>query len=544
MDGRMFEAKSRVDQLNQEIAEYFYPERANFTGDIGAGDEFASHLTDFYPSLVRRELADQIGSMVRPSDREWFKASVGNKNIMRDTKARAYLEFMTETTRAVLYSKESGFRRAAKEAENDWAAFGMGWVQVSYSQDRSNLLFKCHHPKNCAGEEGPDGRVNHIHRKCDMTARSMLHLFKDEGKLPQDVQQALKDKDTTKTFKVRHILIPLDKYEPHRKFPAWAKWADIYIAHDGAILQELPSATFDYVTPRWQTVSGNFYPFSPATIVALPQARLLQRMMETLIEAAEKRVNPPMVAVEDALTSPISLISGHVTYLDSEYDERLGAALRPIDLGKDVGLGQDMIQDSRAMLSEAFFLNKLAPLSNRDKEVTAFEASQLVQEYIRTALPLFEPIEDEWTGQILDLATQKIMRAGGFGPVDANGVPTDMPDNLLGQNIEFEFNNALKEARDRQVINGFNESAQLVAAASQLDPAVGVEVNTRDMFRDAFGSVPGGRTDWLNSNEQAQQQREAAQAQMQQQAEMQQVAEGAGVARQVGEAAQALGGAQ
>ncbi|RVG88677.1 portal protein [Sinorhizobium meliloti] len=537
IDSRMFGAKESVDSLHQEIAEFFYPERANFTQEIVYGEEFASHLTDFYPVLVRRELGDQLGSMVRPADRQWFKAAASNEDIARDRSAAEFLEFMTSVNRSILYSRDSGFRRAAKEADNDFATFGMSWRQVTYNKKRDNLLFRCHHPKNCAGAEGPDGQVWHVHRKCDMTAHVMAHWF-GEDKLPQAAKDALAKKDTKSTFKLRHVFIPLEIYEPYRKFPKGAQWADIYVTDEGKILQELPAFTFDYIVPRWQTVSGLFYAFSPATIIALPQARMLQRMMMTIIEAGEKQVDPPLIATDEAVTSPIDLSAGGITYIDSEYDERLGAALRPIDLGKNVALGVDLVNDARRLLADAFFINKLAPMASAQREMTAYQTAQIVSEYIRHALPLFEPIEDEDAGRTLDLVTEKVMRAGGYGPVDRNGIPVDMPDILLGQNITYEFNNSLKEARDRQTINAFQESGQLIAMAAQMDPSTVAEVDIRTAFRDAFGSVPGSRADWLVDQEQAQMGRQQMEQAMAQQQQLRQASEVATVAGQAGAAAQ------
>lgn len=530
IDSRLFKAKESIDSLHQEIAEFFYCERANFTTEIVYGEEFASHLTDFYPTLVRRELGDQIGSMVRPGDREWFKASTSNKDVSRDDSAREFMEFMTATNRAILYSRDSGFRRAAKEGEHDFATFGMNWTQVSYSKKRDNLLFRTHHPKNCAGQEGPDGQVNHVHRKCDMTAQALAYWF-GEDKLPQRAKEAMKNKNVIDKFKTRHIVIPLDVYEPYRKFPQGAKWADIYITDEGKLLQETPAFTFDYIVPRWQTVSGHFYAFSPATIIALPQARMIQRMMMTLIEAGEKQVDPPLIATEDAVTSPVDITAGGITYIDAEYDERLGQALRPIDLGKNVNLSENLIADSRKMLAEAFYINKLTLPQERAK--TAYETAQLVQEYIRNALPLFEPIEDEWTGRMLDLVTEKVMRAGGYGPVDGAGVPVDMPRILLGQNITYEFNNSLKQARDRQVIDGFMESGQLIATAASLDPHVSAEVDMRTAFRDAFGSVPGAKADWLVDAKEAQ----AARQQMAEAAAAQKTVQDLGQGAQIADVA-------
>lgn len=536
IDSRLFEQKESMDSLWQEIAEFFYVERSDFTQEIVYGEEFASHLTDFYPTLVRRELGDQIGAMTRPSDREWFKATTSNKDVARSRSAADWLEFKTRVDRAILYSPDSQFRRAAKEADHDWATFGMSWKQVSYNKARDNLIFRCHHPKLMAGCEGPDGRVEHVHRKCDMTARTMAYWF-GEDKLPQAAKNALNQKDHKAKFKVRHIFIPLDKYDPYKKFPKGAKWADIYVTEEGKVLQELPSFTFDYVVPRWQTVSGHFYAFSPATIIALPQARMIQRMMMTLIEAGEKRVDPPLVATEDAVTSPIDISSGGITYLDSEYDERLGNALRPLDLGKDVGLGENLIADARSLLADAFFINKLQPMASAQREKTAYETAQLVQEYIRNALPLFEPIEDEDSLRTLDLVTEKVMRAGGYGPVDRNGVPVDMPEELLGQNITFEFQSSLKEARDQQLIEGFAQSSQLIATAAQIDPGTVQEVDVRQAFRDAFSAVPGAQSDWLKDEKQAMMDRQAMQQAMQQQQGLEQAGQVASVAEQGGKAA-------
>lgn len=539
MDTRMFSAKGSIDSLHQEIADYFFPERANFTQTISLSEEFASHLSDFTPVLVRRSLADQIQSMVRPQDRQWFEKSVDNLDVERDLASQQFLQFMTQTTRSVIYDRASGFRRMAKEHEGDFSGFGNAASLVAYNADRSGFVMRNHHLKNMAWSEDQNGNVDHAHRKADMKARSMAAQFGEE-KLPTRVKTALQNKDEKSEFKVRHIFVPLSKYDPYRKFPKWAKWADIYVTEDGKILQENPSETFDYVISRWQTISDHAYAFSPATIVALPQARMLQRMMWTLIEAGEKQVDPPLIATEDAINSAIDLQSGGITYIDAEYDERLGNALRPIDLGKNVGLGNALVSDTRAMLEEAFYLNKLNPLSMRDKEMTAFEAGQLVSEYIRTALPLFDPIESEWTDNLLEVCTAKIMRAGGYGPTDRNGVPEQLPDGLLGKSIKNQFNTTLKEARDRQTLDAYVESSNLLAAAAQVDQSAIAEVDTRTMFRDAFGVVPGAKADWLVSAGEAQRGREQMQQQAAEKAELAQVSEVAGVATDVGNAADAL----
>jgi hypothetical protein len=100
-------------------------------------------------------------------------------------------------------------------------------------------------------------------------------------------------------------------------------------AHD-TVLEAVPIWGRHYIIPRWQTVSGSQFAYSPATVAALPDGRLLQAMTLTLLEAGEKITNPPMVATQEAVRSDINIFPGGVTWVDIEYDEKLGEALRPL----------------------------------------------------------------------------------------------------------------------------------------------------------------------------------------------------------------------
>jgi hypothetical protein len=60
------------------------------------------------------------------------------------------------------------------------------------------------------------------------------------------------------------------------------------VDHDCELIHAMPVWTGFYRIPRWQTVSGSQYSYSPATVAALPDARLIQAMTFTLLEAGEK----------------------------------------------------------------------------------------------------------------------------------------------------------------------------------------------------------------------------------------------------------------
>ena len=72
----LFAKKAPLNTLHQEIADQFYPERADFTTKRSLGTDFAANLMTSYPVLCRRDLGDQFSSMLRPTAKEW--AHVGD----------------------------------------------------------------------------------------------------------------------------------------------------------------------------------------------------------------------------------------------------------------------------------------------------------------------------------------------------------------------------------------------------------------------------------------------------------------------------------
>ena len=56
----LFSTKAALDSRNQELADHFYPERADFTVTRDIGEDWADHLMTGYPSMVRRDLGNSL----------------------------------------------------------------------------------------------------------------------------------------------------------------------------------------------------------------------------------------------------------------------------------------------------------------------------------------------------------------------------------------------------------------------------------------------------------------------------------------------------
>ncbi len=523
--------------LWQETASNFYPERADFTAKRVLGEDFAANLMTGYPAMCRRDLANQFAAMLRPRGKQWFGLMLGDEDLDEDTSVKAWLEDKAKVMHKAMYDMPARFTRATTEGDHDFAAFGQCVITVEPNNNRDGLLYRCWHLRDVAWAENAECEIDKIHRRWKLSARGIKFLFpKTAG---SKIEQALK-KEPDREFECRHIIVPSNEYDLDKKiskerFP----FVSIYIDKDNdTILEEVPLPEHPYVIPRWQTVSGSQYAHSPATVIALPDARLLQQITLTLLEAGEKAVNPPLIAQDGVITrDDVQVFAGGLTYVDRDYDERLGDAIKALEIGAKGGLafGENIVDRYQALIKEAFYLNKIT-LPEPGKDMTAYETRQRVEEYVRSALPLFEPMEMEYNGALCEKTFNVLLRHGAFGPVDG------MPEVLSGQDIKFKFESPLQVAADRDKVVAFQEVSQLLAIASQIDQQAPVELDIRKAFRDA---VLGAQApaDWVVPDKQALQTRAGIAKQQQMEKMAQTVAAGAHVANQVGQAAQSLQGA-
>lgn len=523
----LFGKRGTLLSLWQDIAENFYVERADFTTRRSVGDEFAAGLMTGYPLIVRRELSNAFSAMLRPRDREWFRITTDRPDTL-DNAGRAWLERATEIQRRAMYDRQSQFVRATKEGDADFATFGQAVISREIDWKRNTLLYRSWHLRDVAWCEDYSGQVDEVHRKWKPNLRTLAQTF--PGKLHQKHVERLA-KEPYENVEIRHLVLPTDQYDgivPKARTPYVSVYLDVENEH---IIQSTPSHSRVYTIPRWQTVSGSQYAYSPATVVGLPDARLIQAMTLTLLEAGETAVRPPMIATRDAIRGDIALYAGGVTWADAEYDERLGEVLRPLTQDKrGVPFGMEMSADVREMLVQAFFLNKLS-LPPAEGEMTAFETAQRVQEYIRNALPLFEPMEVEYNGGLCEDTFEALMRVGAFGPLD------EIPESIRGAEVRFQFESPLHRALEREKSARFEEARALLLQAVEIDPDAVATLDVRKALREAMAGV-GVPASWTRDEEVVEQMAAQAEAQRQLMATAQLAEQGGKAAKEISAAEQ------
>ena len=491
--GQLFGKRSSLMSLWQHLAEQFYVERADFTTVRNIGAEMAEGLTTSYPLIVRRDLGNAFAAMLRPTEKDWFKIGT-NRPDREDTEAKQWLEWVGKLQKRAMYDRVAQFTRATKEGDHDFATFGQCCISTELTADKAALLYRCWHLRDVAWAEDHTGKVTTIHRRWKPTALELRTLF------PKTIHKETLEKLKTDPYheaNVQHIVMPAEQYadlpgaKPMRT-PFVSLYIDIDHHHE---LECTGSWTKIYTIPRWQTVSGSQYAYSPAATAALPDARLLQAVSLTLLEAGEKATNPPMIAVQEAIRGDVSVYAGGITWVSQEYDERLGEVLRALTQDKSgLAFGLDTQQDLRGQLADAWFLSKLNLPPTGGPDMTAYEVGQRVQEYIRNTLPLFEPMESDYNGSLCEDTFELILR-------NSPEVAQSVPESIQGADIMFSFESPLHDAIEKVKIGMFLEAQQILATAIQLDPAAANIVDGPKATRDVLGvTIPAA---WMRSQEDA-----------------------------------------
>lgn len=502
---------------------------------------------DSTAEFYRREAANMIEALMRPSDRDWFRLSAGEEDIDADIDAARTLSALTKRFRTALYDRRSMFITATKEIDADFMTLGNGVIMPEFVTPadgrRPHLFMRTFHLKNVVWLDNAYGQPNHVHVRMKMTARKMIEKFGDKN-CAKEVKEAF-GKEPNKEFEVRFICMPCAEYdsvtmkkksgsnESAMKIMARKKHPYVGIYVDVAhckVLKEGYWHQFPFVIPRWLRHNSSQYAWSQATAVMLPDARQMQVLARVITEASEKAIDPPLVGTEEAVHH-VDLRAGKLSWIDNEYDERLGAALRPLEITYDIQAGLAMRRDLQEKLAKAFYIDKMN-LPDTTQAKTAYEISLRHEEFVRGALPLLAPIQSDYHAPLLETSFSVLMNEGWFDDIE-------IPEILAGMDAQWSFETPIRAAAERLRSQQFQESLNLTLAASQAKQVPGSPIHIDLALQDSIRGVQVPPT-WLKNQAELAQEAEIAAAKQQQEAAMAEMAQGAVIADKVGQASQSL----
>ena len=486
MAASAFTAKMPLDTFWQEVAELHFTEHADFTIRRN-DDQFASGVYDSTPQLYRRDFGNYLGSVLRPKGREWFHGRDRDAEADDQQNIRAHYERTDRRMRSLIYDNRSQFISAQALADHQYVTFGNCVTSGEPRSDRSGMLYRTWHLRDCAWAEDVDGEVDTVYRRFKMKVSHLCAKEKAGWEVPQKIRDKLKKEPEAKV-QCLHVSMPIHSYYAGDRPKSKQKdWISVYICEDTKdILFEEELSEFRYAVSRWFRLSNSPYAISPCAVISTPDARTMQSMTYSIMQAGEMAVEPPLIGQSEVVLGPVNLFPGGITWADKNYDERTGDALKPINLGKVPELGVSLHGAIRNQLADTWYLNKLF-LSVGGGEMTAQEVERRWQEFQRATQPIIEPAEPERNGRVLDLTYDVAMNMGWLGSDE------DRPRELDGREFDWSYDNPVEDARREAITLTFEKALTLTQAAAQANPKVAARFDVAKAHEDVMTAIaPAG----------------------------------------------------
>ena len=499
----MADARGVFDAHWREIAERILPRSDVFRIKRVAGEKHTEKVFDATAGLALERFAAAMESMLTPRTQRWHKLRVPDEGLNEDYEIREYLDAVTGMLFDARYSPRANFASQANEAYMSLGAFGTGAMFIDDSLGRG-IRYRSVHLSELFIAENHQGIVDTVFRKFEMTVRQMAQRFGTDA-LSEAQRKAL-ETNPDQAFDVIHAVMPRDEMEYGRTDFRGMPWSSCYVNCEGReILGEGGYRAFPYAVGRYVTAPREVYGRSPAMTV-LPDIKMLNEMSKTVIRAAHKMVDPPLLLQDDGILQAFDLRPGALNY--GGVDEQGRQLVHPLQSGARIDIGDAMLEQRRQVINDAFLVTLFQILVDAP-QMTATEAMLRAQEKGALLAPTMGRQQSEFLGPLIEREIDILAAAGVLPPM-----PQALRD--IGGAVDVEYVSPLNRAQRADEGVAILRTLESVIPLAQADPRVMMVFDPEAIARE-LASINGVPAKVLRSKQQVEdmmaEQQQAAEAQ-------------------------------
>lgn len=455
---KMATDRAVFDSHWREIAERILPRADYFRVNRQPGDKHTEKIFDSTANLALERFAAAMESMLTPRTQRWHKLRTGVEELDENQEVKEYLDQVTSILFQVRYSPKANFASQANEAYMSLGAFGTGAVFTDDLIGRG-IRYRSIALSELYIAENHQGMVDTVHRRFSMTARQAVQKFGD--KVGEKIKKAA-EKTPEQQFDFIHAVGPRAEVDYGRKDYKGMPLYSCYIAMEGrALVSEGGYHSMPYAVGRYVTSPKEVYGRSPAMTV-LPDIKMINEMSKTVIRAAHKLVDPPLLLQEDGALQAFDLRPGALNY--GGVNDQGQQLVHALQTGARVDIGLDMMEQRRKTINDAFLVTLFQILVDAP-QMTATEAMLRAQEKGSLLAPTMGRQQSEFLGPLIERELDILGRAGAL---------PEMPDVLkqAGGMVEIEYVSPLNRAQRADEGVAIMNTLQAIAPLAQIDPKV------------------------------------------------------------------------
>jgi len=500
---RMQSDRAVFDEHWREIAERILPRADWFRVSRAPGAKRNEKVFDATANLALERFAAAMESMLTPRTQRWHRLRTLDPDLSEAPVVRAWLDQVTEILFNVRYAPRANFASQANECYMSLGAFGTGGLFIDDALGRG-IRYRSIHLSEMFIAENHQGVIDTVYRKFQMTARQAAQKW-TLSKLPTQIKEAA-EKFPDQQFDFVHAVHPNTDKKPGRKDYRGMDFYSCYISVLGR--KELSKGGFrsmPYAVGRYVVGPKEIYGRSPAMTV-LPDVKMLNEMSKTVIRAAHKIVDPPLLLQEDGALQAFDLRPGALNY--GGVNDQGQQVVHPLQTGARVDIGLEMMDQRRRVINDAFLVT-LFQILVETPSMTATEAMLRAQEKGALLAPSMGRQQSELLGPMIERELDILAKADAL-PV--------MPPELrrAGGMVDIEYVSPLNRAQRAEEGVAILRTLESVSPLAQINPAI-LDIFDPEAIARELANINGVPTKVLRSKDMLEQmkaqQAQAAQAQ-------------------------------
>lgn len=519
----------------QEVAERVLPRQDDFNRKRTVeGEKRTEKVFDSTAILALDRAASAIDSLISPSTQMYQGWEPEDDRLRHDKKVKEFMDELRNAQFRMRYRPSANFASQAHECYVSLMAFGtLGLftddIRGIGTRYKSIALSELYIAENFGG------MIDYVHRKFQMSARAAAQKF-GRDKLPDKIQQAL-DNNPFRKFDFLHCVKPNDERLPRQKgYRSWP-WSSYYVSCEGKkLMSEGGYRTMPYSVSRHVTAPKETYGRSPA-IMLLPDIKMVNEMEKTMIRAAHKIVDPPLLIFGDGVLNAFSTRPNALNY--GGVDANGNQLVHPLKTGANLPVGIEMTEQKRKVINDGFYVT-LFQILVQNPQMTATEALIRAQEKGQLLAPTVGRQQSEFLGPTSERELDIMSATGMFDP---DG-PLPMPEKLRrsGGGLKAIYTSPLTRLRRAEDGVAIQRMLDLAVKIKTADPESDVMDNIDDdaTFKE-LAEIYGAPAKMLRASEVVMQMREARAQARAQAAQAEQMREASGSVKNLAQAAQAAG---
>jgi hypothetical protein len=480
------QARLPYEQVWREIDEYFTPRRSTLL-TRPAGEIRDRHVVDATGMINVDRLSAMTFGFTVSSSMPFVRPDVGTGLIAAgreaddiDGEGRDYLDRVSWGLHGHFMSAQSGFTVAVPEALTDWASKATAVVWTGRKRG-FGARYQSRSIWNCWGAVNEEDEVDTLYYAFELPAWRVRAKWPATAELPS-VRDALKRSENAL---VKLIMATEPREGGMAGNMALGKpfMTAIMLVEDKVVVDESGYDSFPYAVPRFAVRPGEFYGYGPAHL-SLPDVRMLNQIMEAVIDGTEKIIDPAIVVPLRVFPKAIDRRRGRVNYMQASQlgMQNAGDAIRPLVTAGDIGVGVELIREVRRSVDFAFYVDWMR--LRESGSMTATEVNDRRDMRLRGMAQITARVERDLMGPLSDRTFEINDQERFFG---------DPPDSLRDLPLNWGYTGPMALAQLQSQREAISLVIGLRQQIAQSDPEAAKIVELEEAFRvlgDSVGLPP------------------------------------------------------